>query len=254
MRTAARHPAAASLAGLAAIAGLAALAATGASGTIRALAYTLPIAAVVAYTLAGRRAASGGYAGGIGVLVRSGWQSEPRRVAAWTAAGAALGWFVAAGAVRPAAALYVAMVAAAVAGTAEGVRVEHVLAGQAAAVQEQVAAVLGCSPLQLEQMGSVRVDPDRICVSPLPATAMRSAVSADLGDRVAAVMPGWQVAGATSSQVVLVPVDRHETERRAAVEASGGLVTGVAPSVTSSSPSTAAGDVPTLIFDPTEEV
>jgi hypothetical protein len=50
-----------------------------------------------------------------------------------------------------------------------------------------------------------------------------------------------------------VPVDRHETERRAAVEASGGLVTGVAPSVTSSSPSTAAGDVPTLVFDPDAE-
>jgi hypothetical protein len=251
-RPAGRHPVIAGIGGLIAVAaGIVAV--TGLRGAVAGALLAAPPGLVVGWALAGRVASTHLFADELGRLLATGWREGRNSVLAWAAGGVAAAWLVASGSSRLPAMVFAGLVFAIPAAAAQGARAENAHAGRVAQLREMVAAVLGTSAVQLEQMGSVHVDADqRIRVAPLPATAMRAATAPDLADRVASVMPGWSVAEASSTRVVLVPValDLPELDRRRAVEASGGLVVGVdAPT----SPSIASDDVVALVFDPDEE-
>jgi hypothetical protein len=253
-RPAGRHPVAAGVGGLIAV-GAGIVAVTGLRAMLAGALLAVPPGLLVGWALAGRVASTHLFADHVGKLITTGWRNGRNATIAWGAGSAVAAWLIASGSSRLPAMVFAGLAAGMPAAAAQGARAEIAYGRTVDQYRDAVAAILGVSPIALEDHRSVHIDGDNILVDPVPSTGMRTAADRrTLDERVAQILPGYAVADTSAHRMVLVPAGLDVREQRATREASGGLVeevTSVAPPVAQP---TSPDDTPSLVFDPNEEL
>jgi hypothetical protein len=249
-RPAGRHPVAAGIGGLIAV-GAGIVAVTGLRAMLAGALLAVPPGLLVGWALAGRVASTHLFADHLGKLIATGWRNGRNSVIAWGAGGAVAAWLVAAGSSRLPAMVFAGLAAGLPAAAAHGARAEIAYGRTVDQYRDAVAAILGVSPIALDDLRSVRIDGSNILVDPVPSTGMRTAADRrTLEERVSQILPGYAVQDASAHRVVLAPAGLDVREQRATREASGGLV----DEVTSGHPTPATPAPAAFVFDPDQEV